>query len=179
MNRIIGILLILISSCKESVKTDETNIKQKTQIAFQLPNTEYTILTYNPKWHWTFKEDVQPSQLNQSELIEIEHFIKTAIKQNNELQKNNLNNHNKKYPDDQITQTGYELKLKGFKRQYIPIINDEGQKIVLINFFCDALEEEDWKTKIIQVEDGGNCYYNLKVNVTTKEYYELEINYSL
>ncbi len=31
----------------------------------------------------------------------------------------------------------------------------------------------------INGEDGGNCYFNIKINLNTKNYYDLDINRSI
>lgn len=175
MKKSILLFLILISSCNENKKTQKTESKEDAASEFKLSKSDFVILTYQSEWHWAF-QNVKPSELNQAELVEIENILKIAIKENNEIQKKELIKHNKANPNYQLTKTGYELQLGEFKRQYVPIINNKEQKEVFINFFCDDSDEEYWRTELILVEDGGNCYYNLKVNLTTKEY-SLEINY--
>ncbi|KSA14159.1 hypothetical protein [Maribacter dokdonensis] len=175
MNKLIFIFLISISSCNERKKTNETIIKEETQSEFNLTISDFVILTYQSEWYYIFK-NVKPTELTQSELIEIENILKIVVKENNEIQKTKLIQHNKTYPEYQRTKTGFELKLDGFKRQYVPVINDKGQKEVWINFFCDDFGIEYWKTDLVQVDDGGNCFFNLKINLETKEYYELSIN---
>ncbi len=36
-------------------------------------------------------------------------------------------------------------------------------------------QEIDWKKEIIQVEDGGPCFWNIKINMDTKKS-EIQIN---
>ena len=84
--------------------------------------------------------------------------------------------HNQIYPEDQWTETGYELKLDKFKRQYVSVFNERGEKEIWVNFFCNNGNTDQWKTKLIMIKDGGNCYFNLKVNLTNKTYSELKIN---
>jgi len=54
--------------------------------------------------------------------------------------------------------------------------NEKGEKEVWINFFCVHYEDSSWKTFRFNVMDGGNCFYNLKVNLATKEIYDVNIN---
>ncbi len=44
-----------------------------------------------------------------------------------------------------------------------------------MNSFCTTLDNR-WKTEFILVDDGGNCFFNFKINLTTKKYYELNVN---
>jgi hypothetical protein len=119
--------------------------------------------------------DVKPSKLSEDELAEVETIIEQAIMENNEQQSKNLENHNISYPDNQGTETGFELETKRVKRQYEPVMNKNGQKEVYINFLCTDWECEKWKSAIILVNDGGNSYFNLKMNLETKTYSELTI----
>lgn len=171
MKRIIFIFLILILSCNGNKKTDKTANEQNTQSEFKLAKSDYTVLTYQPKWYWMF-ENVEPAELSESELIDIEKILRIAIKENNDSRKIALKNN----PNKELFESRYLLKIDGFKRQYVPIINNEGQKEVWINLFCDEHGMEYWKNELFEVEDGGNCYYNLKINLETKKYYDLSIN---
>lgn len=172
---LIFIILISISSCNGTKKATEIESTENTQTEFKLAESDFVILPFNKDWHWIFK-DVKPTKLTQSELIEIENILKIAVKENNEKQKINLIKHNQEYPKNKWKETGFEIKLKGKKRQYVPVINEKGEKEVWINFFCEDWESDNWKKDLMHVLDGGNCYFNLKVNLTNKTYSELGIN---
>lgn len=127
-------------------------------------------------WYWIF-EDAKTSNLTRAELAEIETIIELAIEENNKQELKKLEEHNRDYPDNLIEETGFELQLNRFTRQYVPVINAKGQKEVWINFFCsNAANSTPWKSDILMVHDGGNCYFSMKVNLDTKAYYELSIN---
>lgn len=183
MKKILLLSLILVLSCNRDKEANESERIEKNTSEFNLTKSDFVILTYQANWHWTFK-NVKPAKLSQLELIEIEHILKIAIKDHNEIQKKVVIEQNK-YPNSvPLTKTGYELKLEGYKRQYVPIINKKGQKEVWINFFCNDMEDgafgdEKWRTALVLVEDGGNCFYHIKINLNTKKYYELEVNYDV
>ena len=50
-------------------------------------------------------------------------------------------------------------------RQYVPYYNTKNEKVVAIYFSCSAYGE--WKTVLYQVQDGGNCYFDAILNLTT------------
>ena len=175
MKTLIFLVLISISSCNETKSTTEIKSTEKTQTEFELTESDFVVLPFNKDWYWIFK-NVKPTELTQSELIKIENILKIAVNENNERQKINLKKHNAEYPKNKWKETGFELKLKGKKRQYVPVINEKGEKEVWINFFCSDWGNDNWKSDIMMVHDGGNCYFNLKVNLTTKSYSELSIN---
>ncbi|WP_299316759.1 hypothetical protein [uncultured Maribacter sp.] len=57
-------------------------------------------------------------------------------------------------------------------------VNYSGVKEVWI-IFCSTTASDKWRTNIVAVEDGGNCYFNIKINLNTKKYYDLDINRSI
>ena len=67
------------------------------------------------------------------------------------------------------------LILNRYKRQYMPIINKYGEKEVWVNCFCEHWNW-DLKTRPVEVRDGGNCFFNLKINLSKNIYYNLMIN---
>ena len=68
--------------------------------------------------------------------------------------------------------------LNEYKRQYLGIINQDGSKIICINYFFGADSENFpyWKKEVVFVFDGGYNFFNIKVNLTTKECYDLIVN---
>ena len=71
----------------------------------------------------------------------------------------------------------FNYSLNNYTRQYAGLINDKGQKILWINFFCDEPNtKKDWKQSVVAVEDGGDCYFELKLNLDTKTCFDWHIN---
>lgn len=83
---------------------------------------------------------------------------------------------------DLINQTGkcpiVHKKLSKYKRQYIGVITESGDKVVWINFIWgkdkDTLLNLD--KEIIIVLDGCSYYWNVKVNLTKEKLVDLSIN---
>ena len=176
--RIITLISIILtfSAFENSNEITETVVEEQAIVdEFDLPESQYVVLPFDTTWYWIFKE-VKQAELSKSELTKVEEIIEIAVNENNERQKNKLIKHNETNPDNQRIKTGFELKLKGCKRQYVPLINKKKKKEIWINFFCDDWGSKNWKSDIFMVNDGGNCYFNLKVNLTTKTYSELRIN---
>ena len=62
--------------------------------------------------------------------------------------------------------------LSSYKRQYLPSINEKGEKVVWVNCFCTT-NHFNWKTEIVDaslVSDGGDCYFNVNINLTTMRF---------
>jgi hypothetical protein len=65
-------------------------------------------------------------------------------------------------------------KLADYKRQYIGIMRN-GRRVIFANFFCDAFQA-DWKSSLVAVEDGGDCFFNILYNPGSAAFSDLRIN---
>lgn len=132
-------------------------------------------MQFEKNWNWIFKNGT-PTSIDNDELIKIENILNDIVKEHNEKERLELNEHNKKFPNNFKKQTGYEISLENKMRQYVPILNEKGEKEIWINFFCDKPRNDEWKTFPRQVNDGGNCYFSVKVNLTQNTFKELIVN---
>jgi len=165
------VLLSLILACTDK----KVSLEAKEQV-FHLDESEYTILPFSENENYFFK-NAKPATLSNEELILIEKLFQKMRIEFNERQAKAIAKYNQEKPNNyQLKKTDFELKTEGFKRQYLPVLNQKGEKEVWINFFCHDFDDDIWKTSILNVADGGNCYYNLKINLATKEVYHLRIN---
>ncbi len=154
-------LILFLSGClqnKSKEKMDESYAGQKIEPA----QSDFTVIEFNPEWYWIYK-NVSSSTLSENEVQRVEEILKTIVKENND----SLN---------EKTESRFSLKLKGYKKQFVPVLNEKGEKEVWANMFCSDFETESWKNGIVEVEDGGNCFWNVKINLTTGKYYALSIN---
>lgn len=65
--------------------------------------------------------------------------------------------------------------LRTYKFQLIPYLNENGQKLVWVNAFCSK-ENDNWKSEPVIVSDGGDCYFNLTINLSKGKCESLIIN---
>jgi hypothetical protein len=105
----------------------------------------YTIITYNPNAKYPLFENAKPTTLTFEEILELEDIIQPKILKNLEQHK--------------------------YYRQYVAAENSNGEKLVWINFFCESLYATDYVTNIMYAADGGNCIFQVKVNLTQKDCY--------
>jgi hypothetical protein len=64
-----------------------------------------------------------------------------------------------------------------YKRQYSVYKDKNGDKIVHVNCFCGGASRfKDWKKQLVIVDDGGKCFFNIKINLKAKKYSDLDIN---
>lgn len=63
-----------------------------------------------------------------------------------------------------------------YNRQYLPYISKNGSKHVRVICLCKEGHNNKWKDGIILVDDGGDCYFELIINLKTNTFSDLMIN---
>jgi hypothetical protein len=65
--------------------------------------------------------------------------------------------------------------LTAYRRQYVALIDDQGDREIWINFFCTAFNH-DWRHSAMVVDDGGGCFFQIRINWTKRIVMELQPN---
>lgn len=136
--------------------------------------SKIAIIPFDKSKSWFFKEN-NPGSLTSKDIEQIEKLLTLCIfkynskkqKIYNQVEKNKVEN--KEYFERNC------IDLSKYKRQYVATINSKGEKEIWVNFFCDTWNS-NWKNEILVVFDGGNCFFNVKLNLKKKKYFELRIN---
>jgi hypothetical protein len=105
-----------------------------------------------------------PSTLSQSDIDVIEKIFFQSIAEHDSA----LKGDSKKYYSIDLNQWNY-------RRQYVCYTTKKGEKIVYVDCFC-AIVNKDRHKQMASVEDGGKCFFNLKINLTTKKYFDFYVN---
>lgn len=70
------------------------------------------------------------------------------------------------------------FKIKSLRKYYFQlatVVNKRGEKEVWINAMCRPVLSK-WRTVMQLTQDGGNCYFQVRINITTKTAGEMYIN---
>jgi hypothetical protein len=112
-------------------------------------NSDFAVLHYDSldKEMFGLNKNVKQAPLSQTELNKLALLLNRAAKEN---------------------------KLKVYKRQYVCVVDQHGDKLVWVNCFCNPYD--GWRTTTQVVVDGGDCYYSLVINLTTGKYENLIVN---
>lgn len=119
----------------------------------------YVVIEYDARFRDYDFKNARPAALGKDEIGEVESLLKKAVDEYNARQKSK----------DQI------INLAEYKRQFVPFVNEKGEKEIWVNCFCSE-NFDDWRTRVVAVEDGGKCFFNLRVNLTAKKYGNLNVN---
>jgi hypothetical protein len=113
--------------------------------------------------------------LKPKDLAKLDSLLKGTINKYNQEQELIYIDEVNRHPLDSLDKRYFVIDLKLYKRQYVVTVNTNGEVEVWVNCFC-SYWDRDWKKEVIYVCDGGNCYFNLKINLTTGKCYDLYVN---
>lgn len=125
----------------------------------QFVESKCVVLKWDKSYNWIFSS-VKSSTLTDSEIKQVQDLLKRAVLDHNEKTK---------FVAEKIPSN------KSYYIQLLPVINGKGQKEVWINCFC-SVDGNKWKNEICLVKDGGNFFFNLKINLTLKTFYAFMVN---
>ena len=136
------------SSFRIEIKKNFLNTKNKLEFT---KFKDYAIFTYKPE---SKNSGYKPYDINQKELEEIDRILSKCFTENKS-----------------------KLKSKNeYVKQCIIVKNVNNEKEVWINCYCkDKYDKSGFKYNLIQMKDGGKCNISVKINLTKKEYSELNI----
>jgi hypothetical protein len=161
-------LLIIISSCNQNnslTQNADSTILQN-RVIDRATNKQYILDTSKIAIILTdssFKNTIS-SKLTEQDLKNIESLLELAIKKYNN-------------PGPLKSSPSNKIQLEDYKRQYIPHINSEGDKIVSIQCFCKEMDKSDyWKSNLKIIHDGGSCVFGLEINLTKGNYTEVSVH---
>jgi hypothetical protein len=152
---------------KDEINMDIFKIKSDT--------SKYTIIEFNEESRWIFEKNCKKTKLTKNDLDNISILINKAVNDYNvqaEIKLKNLMLENKKV---KFNRNDFIIDFDKYKSQYVAVENQKKEKEVWINCLCGNLANMS-KEHVLIVDDGGNCFFNLKINLTTKKYYDFRVN---
>lgn len=126
--------------------------------------SDIAVISFDKNHDWPFMHTYTPTTLSNGEIKLLDSLLKQCVSSYNQKLASNLKSN---YCID--------FEKYKYKRQYMAVLNDKGQKEVWVNGFCNT-GNKYWKTEIVLVNDGSNCYFNLKINLARKECFEVSVN---
>jgi hypothetical protein len=123
---------------------------------------KFAVLDFsNQSYSYIFK-NAKPTNLNQVDINQVQSLIEKAVKEFNT-------------DKEKMKYYGEIEDLQEYKFQLIPVLNEKNEKEVYVNAFCDDFNKE-LKKELVVVDDGGNCFFQLYVNLNTNSYRDFSVN---
>ena len=65
-------------------------------------------------------------------------------------------------------------RAPSYKRQYVGVL-DHGRRLIHASFFCEA-SGSDWHRTPVDVDDGGDCYFQIDYDVRKRRFESISVN---
>lgn len=158
------LLILTIVSCGQFDDNQVDKMAELPEATQPVDSSVIAIIPFEQSIEWLFGKKFSPAHLTVDELNKIEKLLLDCV-----------NGFNRKVSSANREYLSIDLVGGGYKRQYVAAINGKGEKEVWVNCLCRE-SGNTWKTSIIMVDDGGSCYFNLKINLTKGKYYDFVVN---
>ena len=133
-----------------------------------LTTAQYTGVLLNDPGHQPRPYGLTARTLSPTEVVEAERILARCSQQG----RVSWYRYKVKYVKDSYLQSAPDAihPLPFYKRQYKGLNTGDGQRVVWINAFPKADSfPYDWKVMEVEVQDGGKAYFNIYVNLDTKQ----------
>jgi hypothetical protein len=140
------------------------------------PKDHYVILPFNKDGYAPLPKNSVPATLNDSDFERIDRILSICIDKYNRSQIVEYKKMTKKFPNLGFRLKDFVIDLKRYYRQYIVVKNANGEKEVWVNCFCNIQNMEYWKKQVVFVDDGGNCFFNVRINLTKETFADFIVN---
>jgi len=156
----------------------KSNGKARLQNISLVIDTTRTVILLLNKEYGIASDDAYTADLIENDLVIIDSMMKRAIDSFNAIV-----DITELSPLDIGLKTDYKINLNDYYSQYMAFYDSSGQKYVWINCFCDSYLKSayhsDWKKTVINVDDGGSCFFHLTINLTQQTWSKFYINASI
>ena len=153
----------VFTSCGQSQnKKTRQIINTKITSSIQFDTSKTAVVPFDQKGNYPFDNSYKPTTLTQNDISRVDSLLIACVTEYN----NSLDKDHKEWSID--------LK-NNYLKQLIVVTNKKGEKEVWVNCFCNTWNK-NWQKEILLVHDGGNCYFNFKINLVTKNFYDLVVN---
>jgi hypothetical protein len=165
-----GVLIImsffLLISCEQKARLSRQQAAIRQDERIIIDTAAYAVLPYKAAFINGIFPQAQATTPSVRELIEIDSLLKCCVADFN------LSQRQKFKSEDRLR--AHTIYLPDYRRQIISVIVPSGERIAWVNCFCE--NRDDWRKQVILVDDGGNCFFNLKINLTTSMCYDFAMN---
>ena len=172
----ICILILLIFGYRPSIQR-----KVDPSLNYVIDSTDITIFAADSMKNRIFTDDYKVVPLRQSDILECEKLLKDYIKRYNIKGTEKLDSVKRyfrevKHKEVQLYEGQFFINLKKYGRQYIAVKSKANHIIVYLNCFCNPSEFNYRKKDWVFVLDGGNCFFQMKIDLTDKKIFEFSEN---
>ena len=176
MRRLLYISFIFFLGCRP-ISTSHVDFSS----SLLIDSVDITTFNTDSMKNQIFNKDDKLVQLDKPDILICEKLLKDYIYQYNLDGARKIDSLKRYFRDvrhiiAQIYEEQFHIDLSKYGRQYIAVLNKQNHKIVYINCFCNPSEHDYKRKDWVFVMDGGNCFFQMKIDLTVKKVIEYSEN---
>ncbi len=174
------LLFVFVFGCSKTsdstitISDSADSIKMMQNIS--LDSLDFSILKYDSSHRYTFPSTFKPADLSSQEVIECEMLLRAYVLNYNIEATKEFEEVTKKLPNLKFDIKQFTIELEEYGRQYMAGLSEDGNKIVYVNCFCYPEEFEYRNKELVEVTDGGNCFFSFKVDLKNRKIFDFREN---
>lgn len=171
-------LLLTIISCKRTIESSSSDKiqplihTQKTDSNF----LDFHIIKFDSSYQYLFSKSFTSTDLTEKQIMECEKLLKLFVKDYNIEATSKFDEMTKKHPNIKFNILDFTIELNDYGRQYMSVVSNKGEIVVFVNCFCCPTNFNYRDKKLVRVDDGGNCFFHFKVDLTKKKIFDFMEN---
>ncbi|WNY22751.1 hypothetical protein MmiHf6_00360 [Methanimicrococcus hongohii] len=138
-----------------------------------ISDSKYALLPFS-ELPEQYREMSESRAAEKGEIEAAEKLLEKAVAVYNEKRTDEFVTFMAENPASDWAQTDLFIELERYYRQYIPFLNEKGDRCLWINLFCRPVG--DWKTHRVYVEGGGVCFFSVGLNLDTGKRFDFIVN---
>lgn len=168
------ILTIISSICYGQQKANKSFLNLDTS---KIAIVEIDTINYGGSF-WDINYFIK-AQLTNEDVKVINKFLLQEVTKYNDLKDSTVITNFETMVDSVVLDT---IHLDKYYSQYAPYYDSNGVKMVIVNMICKReLEfmskyEFPWRKYLLKSADGGDCFFYLLINLTTKALLRFDVN---
>jgi hypothetical protein len=173
----IYVFLLLIFGCKPNHQ-NKTNSSAN---SYLFDSIDITLFSSGSKKFPVFTGEANVIKLSKSDILKSEDILRDCINRYNTKQLREADSLNRylrevKHKSIQVNKDDLLIRIKDYGRQYLAVQDKKGHKIIYLNCFCNPAEFKSRKSDWVLVDDGGKCFFHVKIDLTDKVIIEFSVN---
>jgi hypothetical protein len=159
LNSVVVLALFLAAGCSNNSR----NQPDQDELLVEFDRTRIAIIPYDSvdEYDTPLDKDIFSGEfLRKSDLSLIDSLLIVAV-----------NSYNASFINEPPR---IDLTKRNYRLQLVCVLNPDDQREVWVNCFC--VEESYWERSIVNVNDGGTCFFNFRINLDKKQYSHFVVN---
>ncbi|MBL0740989.1 hypothetical protein [Chryseolinea lacunae] len=139
------------------------------------PALDLHVIRYDSSHYYIFPITFSATELTEREIKECEDLLKHFLADYNIEAEKRFDEISKEHPTLKFDKDHFTIRPESYGRQYMAVASNN-EKFVYVNCFCDPGAFDYRHAELVEVSDGGNCFFSFKVDLKNRRIFDFMVN---